>query len=180
MSEETQSEVAVSTEAAEATQTETTTKAKMPTWGQVKELRLEAAENRVAASKLEKQLADAEKDFQERLAAREAEVRTEAQAEARKEVAVSRLEALATKAGLLDPDLVSLIDASAIEFDDNGKMKNGQELIDAFKASKPNLFAAQATSSVAKTPTAISEAKKATDMTDEEYRAYKLSKGLSL
>ena len=104
----------------------------------------------------------------------------EAQNEARTERALARLESLATKDGLLDPDLVSMIDASGITFDEAGKISNAQELVDAFKASKPHLFAAQATSSVAKTPkTGNTEAKKATEMTEAEYRAYKQSKGLS-
>lgn len=161
-------------------ETKTAEKPARVDWKEVSRLRNEAATNRVKALEAQAALTQAEKDFEKRLADRESQVRLEAQNDARTDRAMARLESLATKDGLLDPDLVSMIDASSITFDEAGKINNAQELVDAFKASKPHLFAAQATSSVAKTPkTGSTEAKKATEMTEAEYRAYKQSKGLS-
>lgn len=176
MSEETQSEAIETDAQVEATETHEMKGGKGPTWKMVSELRLEAARNRVRASDLEAAQLKAERDFETRLADQVSQAKTEAQAEAKRERAITRLEAQAIKDGLMDPDFIALMDLSALALDDDGKATNATELLASFKAAKPHLFASTATSSAAKTPKATTETKKVSEMTDAEYAAHKRSK----
>jgi hypothetical protein len=64
------------------------------------------------------------------------------------------------------------LDMKAVQMDDDGSVSGGSELISQLKRSKPWLFTASSSSSLAKVPQSRPTRQKlATEMTDEEYRA---------
>ncbi len=85
------------------------------------------------------------------------------------------LKAEATKAGVKDvDDLLKIVDASGITFDDKGAVVGVEKLIADTKTAKPHLFGTVTTTSTQKTPDpAAVTGKKASEMTDEEYAAAK-------
>lgn len=87
----------------------------------------------------------------------------------------TELRAQATKAGAKDvDDLLKLIDKSTTTIDDKGNVVGADKAIEEFKKTKPHLFGvASSSSSKAETPPATDPgtAKKASDMTKEEYEA---------
>lgn len=102
---------------------------------------------------------------------------------ARVEVAQARLEALAVKEGIVDPDALKLIDLSELKFDDNGKPENLKALLDSFKEAKPHFFTEGAaksasTSSTVKMPKADLTAPSVKDMSAAEWEAEKRKLGL--
>ena len=60
----------------------------------------------------------------------------------------SELKAVATKANIIDPDVLKLMDRSGATYDDDGQITNASDLIEAFKASKPHLFSSQTSAGV--------------------------------
>ncbi len=102
---------------------------------------------------------------------------------ARVEVAQARLEALAVKEGIVDPDALKLIDLSELKFDDNGKPENLKALLESFKEAKPHFFTEGAaksasTSSTAKMPKADSTTPNAKDLSDAAWTVRKQQLGL--
>lgn len=57
----------------------------------------------------------------------------------------AKLESLAAREGLSDPDLLALVDTSGVTLDDDGKVQGAAEAIAAFKAAKPHFFGSPAT-----------------------------------
>lgn len=99
---------------------------------------------------------------------------TKKQADAR--AVESELRAQAVKAGAKDvDDLLKLIDKSTTTIDDKGNVVGADKAIEEFKKAKPHLFgnASQSTTSSAEAPPPNNPgaAKKATEMTAEEYAA---------
>lgn len=77
----------------------------------------------------------------------------------------------ALRAGMVDLDGLKFLDLTKLDAGDDDSMVAGSELIIQLKRSKPWLFAAPSSSSVARVPAAKPAAPKlAKDMTDEEYR----------
>ena len=85
----------------------------------------------------------------------------------------ANLRAAAKEAGAADPsDMLALIPADQFKVSKDGEIENAAELMTALKAAKPYLFGQASTSSVASVPkTEPPVAKRAVDMTDEEYQA---------
>ena len=82
----------------------------------------------------------------------------------------AELKALAVKAGIVDLDGLKLVELGDVKLDDRGEVVGADALIDALKKAKPYLFAAPSSSSTATPPgKEPPAAKKATDMTKEEY-----------
>ncbi len=91
----------------------------------------------------------------------------------------AELAAIALTAGIIDPDLVRLVDpaSAGVKLDDAGAVVGGQAAIDAFRAAKPWAFrktaAEEGRSSSTASPPAASPAagKSAKEMTHAEWRA---------
>ena len=85
----------------------------------------------------------------------------------------ANLRVAAKEAGAVDAsDMLALIPSDKMKINDDGDIENAVELLADLKKTKPYLFGAASTSSTAKPPTnEPAAAKKATDMTDDEYRA---------
>ncbi len=85
------------------------------------------------------------------------------------------LKIAAAGAGAIDTaEVLTLLDRSKIELDDKGEIKNAAALIEEMKKAKAHLFGATTkttTSKSAAPPPAPNDAKPATKMTDEEWRA---------
>jgi len=78
----------------------------------------------------------------------------------------------ATRSGMIDLDGLKFLDLTQVHLDDNDEVIGGAELIEQLKRTKPWLFSASSSSSVARVPPSKPTRQKlATDMTDEEYRA---------
>ena len=155
----------------------------------VKELRQENAGYRVRAQKAENDLAEAQKSAAtakeaSEKAAKDADERAKkAEDAARARIIKAELKAFAIKAGIVDIDGLALADLSAVKLDDKGEVIGADEAIAALKKAKPYLFTTT-TASGGKggdgQPPKDGKAppKRATDMTAEEYAAFKRSKGL--
>ena len=105
------------------------------------------------------------------------QARAAAEGAARQTKTDAALRLAATKAGLIDMDLLVLVDASKITFDDKGEPNNVDALITELQTAKPAIFGKPGTAP-AKTNTtqtkpapkpADTKVKRATEMTDEEY-----------
>jgi hypothetical protein len=82
----------------------------------------------------------------------------------------AELKALAVKAGIVDLDGLKLVELGDVKLDDKGEVIGADALIDTLKKAKPYLFAAPSSSSTATLPGKDPPAaKKATEMTKEEY-----------
>ena len=82
------------------------------------------------------------------------------------------LKIAAKEAGAHDPtEFLALLDRSKITLDENGEVKNAAELVAEFKKAKPHLFGVGSTSHAGNPPPkGPPEAKKPSEMTDEEYQ----------
>lgn len=86
----------------------------------------------------------------------------------------AELKAVAVKAGMVDLDGLKLADLSTVKLNDAGEVEGAEALMEALKKAKPYLFGAASTSSTSKVPaTGDPKAKKATEMTADEYKAAK-------
>ena len=85
----------------------------------------------------------------------------------------ANLRVAAKEAGAADPnDMLALIPGDQLKVNEDGEIENAAALMTALKAAKPYLFGQASTSSTAPVPkTEPPVAKRATDMTDDEYRA---------
>lgn len=84
----------------------------------------------------------------------------------------AELKAEAIRAGIVDLDGLKLLDLSTAKLNDKGEVEGAATLLATLKRDKPWLFAGHSSSSIAATPpVAPATTKKATDMSDAEYRA---------
>lgn len=102
----------------------------------------------------------------------------ETEASAKKATRDAALKVLATEAGMVDLDGLKLLDEAKIELADDGSLRNGAAVMAELKTAKPWLFTAQQggqrrSTSSPQTPPAQkpAQSKRATEMTDDEYRA---------
>lgn len=148
---------------------------------ELKDIRRKQAAYRTRMREAEKQveLLKSEKE----VAVKDSTTKAVAEAEARfseaanKRLVKSEVRAQALAAGLIDKDVLSLMDISEITIDDDGEVTGVDEAIEAFKTSKPYLFkGASATSSNSTSSTSPKpspkpvQQKSAKDMTDAEYK----------
>ena len=86
-------------------------------------------------------------------------------------IILSELKGEAIRAGMVDLDGMTFLDITKVHLDDNGNLAGGVELINQMKRSKPWLFSAPSSSSIAKVPPSRpTRQKMATEMTDDEYK----------
>ncbi|QMV33439.1 hypothetical protein 8G_00007 [Ralstonia phage Hyacinthe] len=138
----------------------------------VRELREENKGYRLKAQEMERKAQEAED--RARKAAEEGEAKgKEAETKAEQRVIRAELKALAIKAGMVDLDGLKLADLSAVKLNpETGEVEGAEALMESLKKSKPYLFGAAHSSTPGNPPNPkTSEAKKATEMTDEEYKA---------
>ena len=125
-----------------------------------------AQERDVALKEASEKLTVAEKAAQE--------AGTKAEQAANERVMRAELKAVALKHGVVDMDLLKLMDLSAVKLLENGDIEGADALFEAAKKSKPHFFGAVSTSSTAKTPPVgdpkVTDARK---QTPEEYAASK-------
>jgi hypothetical protein len=92
--------------------------------------------------------------------------------QARTNLVLSELKAEAVRAGMVDLDGLKLLDTSAITVGDRGEVTGAASVMDRFRRAKPWLFgAASSTTTAVPPPSQPPRAKRAIDMTPEEYRA---------
>ena len=108
---------------------------------------------RTRAETAERALADLQADTETRL------VRAELKVEA-------------IRAGIVDLDGLKLLDLSTVKLNAHGEVDGAAALLATLKRNKPWLFAGHSSSSIAAPPpVAPASTKKATEMSDAEYRA---------
>ncbi len=84
----------------------------------------------------------------------------------------AEMKAEAVRAGIVDLDGLKLLDLSGARLNDNGEVEGAAALLAALKRDKPWLFTTQSSSSTAAPPAAQpAQTRKATEMSDAEYRA---------
>lgn len=138
----------------------------------VKELREENKGWRLKASQLERER-DEHKTAAERAAAEAEGKIKEAHTAAEQRVIRAELKAEALKAGMVDLDGLKLADLSKVKINDAGEVEGATELMEELKKAKPYLFGTTQNSSTPGNPPNPKPpaAKKATEMTEEEYAA---------
>ena len=106
-----------------------------------------------------------------RLAALEARL-VEVEAEAASRIIRAELRAEAVRAGMVDLDGLKLIDTTALALGADGEVAGAAALMRDVRRAKPWLFGAASTSSTAAAPASEPpQARRATEMSDEEWRA---------
>lgn len=87
----------------------------------------------------------------------------------------AELKAAALKAGMVDLDGLKLADLSKVKINEQGEVEGAESLMESMKEAKPYLFqTANSTSSTTGVPPkGEAKAKLATEMSAEEYAAYK-------
>jgi hypothetical protein len=86
-------------------------------------------------------------------------------------VIFAELKVEAMHAGMIDLDGLQFLDMTQVHLGEDGGIAGGSELINRLKRTKPWLFAAPSSSSIAKVPpSSPARQKLARDMSDEEYR----------
>ena len=148
----------------------------------VKELRQESAGYRLRASEAEKKANEAA-EASKKAADEAAERVKKAEEAAQARIIRAEIKAHAIKAGIVDVDGLALADLSKLTLNDKGDVVGAEEAIDALRKAKPYLFAKTTSSSgkpgEGQPPTrGEPKQKRATEMTAEEYQAFKRSKGL--
>ena len=88
----------------------------------------------------------------------------------RQELAMARLETLAVKQGIVDPDALALVDVSKLKFDKDGKPSNLADVLTDFREAKPHFFGAASSSSTVKVPSPAKPDPAA--HSDAEYNAF--------
>jgi hypothetical protein len=138
----------------------------------VKELREENKGWRLKASQLEKERDDHRTAAEK--AAQDADGKVkDANTAADQRVIRAELKAEALKSGMVDLDGLKLADLSKVKINDAGEVEGASELMEELKKSKPYLFGTTQNSSTPGNPPNPKPpvAKKATEMTAEEYAA---------
>ncbi len=149
----------------------------------VRELRHENAGYRLRATEAEKKAAEAAEAAKK--AAEEAEGRAKkAEEAAQVRIIKAEMKTHAIKAGIVDLDGLTLADLSQVKIDEQGEVTGAEEAIAALKKAKPYLFTTTTATggkggSGQPPPSDRPTQKRATEMTTEEYAAFKRSKGLS-
>lgn len=145
----------------------------------VRELRAEAAANRVKAKEAEERAAAAAADAAAKVEALQKQVEQTTKAAEQRAIR-AELRALALASGIVDADALALADISAVKFDpETGDVTGAAEAVAALKTAKPYLFAAS-TSSTATAPAAKKSEKPAgvRAMSDAEYAIERKKLGL--
>jgi hypothetical protein len=94
------------------------------------------------------------------------------QQEADRRLIRAELKAEAARAGMIDLDGLKLVDLSSAKLNDKGEVEGAAAMMGQLKRSKPWLFGNPSSSSAATPPVAQPpRQKRATEMTDAEYRA---------
>ena len=138
----------------------------------VRELRAASTGYRLKAQEMERKAQEARERAKK--AAEEGEAKgKEAETRAEQRVIRAELKAAALKAGMVDLDGLKLADLSAVKLNpETGEVEGAEALMETLKKSKPYLFGAAHSSTPGDPPKpGKQEAKKATEMTDEEYQA---------
>ena len=92
--------------------------------------------------------------------------------QARANLVMSELKAEAIRAGMVDLDGLKLLDPSAIAVGERGEVTGAATAMERFRRAKPWLFGgASSTTTAVPPPSQPPRAKRATDMSPEEYRA---------
>ena len=136
----------------------------------VRELREENKGYRLKAQEMERKAQEAED--RARKAAEEGEAKgKEAETRAEQRVIRAELKAAALKAGMVDLDGLKLADLSAVKLNpETGEVEGAEALMETLRKSKPYLFGAAHSSTPGDPPKpGKQEAKKATEMSREEY-----------
>ncbi|GAB0116906.1 phage scaffolding protein [Acidisoma sp. 7E03] len=119
--------------------------------------------------------AEGETETVESLRARAADLERQVHAlaqQARDAQLMAELKAEALRAGMVDLDGLKLLDTSGLTVTDQGEVPGSAAVMERFRREKPWLFAAPSSATAASPPPAQPpRAKRATDMTAEEYRA---------
>lgn len=138
----------------------------------VVELRNESKSYRLKLQDAEKKAQDAAEAVERATKDKETAL-TEAQQKANDRILRSELKAAALKAGMIDLDGLKLADLSKVKLLESGDIEGAEALMEQMKKEKAYLFgAASSTSSTAEKPKpGDTKPKKATEMTDEEYKA---------
>lgn len=85
---------------------------------------------------------------------------------------MAELKAEAARAGIIDLDVLRLLDVEAAKVDDHHNVHGVPEMIGKLKEQKPYLFQSKSSSAPTVAPPAQPMARKrATEMTDDEYQA---------
>jgi hypothetical protein len=87
-------------------------------------------------AKTKEELAKKDRDFEELLNSKLAEVSSTY----KKEIILSKLQTEALKAGIVDVDGIKLADLSSLSIDENNVLQGASEVISSLKESKPYLF----------------------------------------
>lgn len=87
----------------------------------------------------------------------------------------AELKALAATAGIKNMEYLKLADISAVTLDADGNVVGADKIVEKMKTDMPDLFGASSTTNVGGKPPKADDqkAKKATEMTPEEYEASK-------
>ena len=92
--------------------------------------------------------------------------------QARTNLVMAELKAEAVRAGMVDLDGLKLLDTSAVTIGEGGDVTGAATAMERFRRAKPWLFGgASSTTTAVPPPSQPPRAKRATDMTPEEYRA---------
>jgi hypothetical protein len=92
--------------------------------------------------------------------------------QARSNLVMSELKTEALRAGMVDLDGLKLLDTSTVTVGERGEVTGAATVMERFRRAKPWLFGgASSTTTAMPPPSQPPRAKKATDMTPEEYRA---------
>ena len=96
----------------------------------------------------------------------------EVEAQSRERLIKAELKAEAVRAGMVDLDGLKLVDPAALSVDEAGEVQGAATLMQSLRRSKPWLFSGASTSSAATPPPAQApRARRATEMTAEEWHA---------
>jgi hypothetical protein len=116
----------------------------------------------------------AETETLDSLRARAAELEQQVRSlseQARSNLVMSELKAEAVRAGMVDLDGLKLLDTTTVIVGERGDVTGAASLMERFRRAKPWLFGgASSTTTAVPPPSQPPRAKKATDMTPEEYR----------
>jgi hypothetical protein len=97
---------------------------------------------------------------------------TAVQRDAENRLIMAELKAEAVRAGILDLDGLKLVDTSRVKLNETGDVEGAAQIITQLRQAKPWLFGAASSSSRAAPPPAQPpRQKRATDMTEAEWRA---------
>ena len=84
----------------------------------------------------------------------------------------AELKSQAVRAGIIDVDLLKLLDTTSLQLDESGNLPKAQEILATLKRDKPWAFAKANTSNPAPAPTPESpKTRMAKDMSYDEWRA---------